>query len=66
VLLTGSFGVSVSATRIFAREVSPGVQALAYGMTLSSPEATAMVLPLPVRVGAGEAAVRFVSLARSR
>ncbi|HWO25564.1 MAG TPA: hypothetical protein VNO30_42785 [Kofleriaceae bacterium] len=61
---TGSFDVSVSATRIFAREVSSGVQALAYGMTLSSPEATAMVLPLPVRVGAGEDAVRFVSLER--
>jgi hypothetical protein len=33
-------------------------------MTLSSPEETAMVLPLPVRLGAGEDAVQFVSLER--
>ena len=56
--------VSVSATCIFAREASPGVQALAYRMTISSAEETAMVLPLPVLVGAGEDAVRFVSLER--
>lgn len=42
----------------------PGVQALAYRMTISSAAETAMVLPLPVRAGAGEDAVRFVSLER--
>jgi hypothetical protein len=58
------FGVSVSATCIFAREVWPGVHALAYQITISSVEETAMVLPLPVATGADEDAVRFVSLER--
>lgn len=44
--------------------VGPGVQALAYRMTISSTAETAMVLPLPVAAGAGEDAVRFVSLER--
>jgi hypothetical protein len=54
--------VAVSGTGIFAREVAPGVQALAYRMTISSADEAAMVLPLPVAAGAGEDAVRFVSL----
>ena len=56
--------VHVSKTNIFARFTAPGVQALAYGMNLASSREVAMVLPLPVRRGAGEEAVRFVDLAR--
>lgn len=54
--------VHVSHTHIFARMVEAGVQALAYGMTLASAREVAMVLPLPVRPGSGEGAVRFVDL----
>jgi hypothetical protein len=52
----------VSGTRIFARSLDDGMQALVYQMTLAATEALAMVLPLPVPVGADDDAVRFVSL----
>lgn len=54
--------VHVSATRIFARMVDAGRQALVYEMKLVTPVPVAMVLPLPVDVGAGERAVEFVDL----
>jgi len=53
----------VSRTSIFARMVAPAVQGLAYGLDLDTRREVAMVLPLPVAVGAGEDAVRFVDLA---
>ncbi|HWO24936.1 MAG TPA: hypothetical protein VNO30_39615 [Kofleriaceae bacterium] len=56
--------VSVAKTRIFARAIAPGVQALAYQMTIASAHEVAMVLPLPVPTRAGEDAVRFISLER--
>lgn len=52
----------VSGTRIFARLVGDGRQALVYSMTLVAREPVAMCLPLPVAAGAGEDAVRFVDL----
>jgi hypothetical protein len=52
----------VSRTSILARMASPGVQALAYGMDLDSAREVAMVLPLPVRAGAGDDAIRFIDL----
>jgi hypothetical protein len=63
-LLGGLFAkkVHVSKTNIFARMTTPGVQALAYGMNLETSRAVAMVLPLPVRQGAGEDAVHFIDL----
>ena len=54
--------IHVSKTNIFARMIAPGVQALAYGMNLSSAREVAMILPLPVVPGSGEDAVKFVSL----
>ncbi|HSD86624.1 MAG TPA: hypothetical protein VLB44_03890 [Kofleriaceae bacterium] len=54
--------IHVSATNIFARMAAPGVQALAYGMNLTSAREVAMILPLPVRPNAGESAVRFIDL----
>lgn len=42
---------SVSATRIFARMMSPGHQGLAYQMNFSSAEDMAMILPIPVPPG---------------
>ena len=54
--------VHVSATNIFARMLSPGVQALAYSMNLDTKQPVAMILPLPVVVGSGEDAVTFISL----
>lgn len=53
---------SVSATRIFARMVAPGTQALIYQMNLETPEDLAMILPIPVRQPAADDALRFVSL----
>lgn len=55
--------VHVSKTNIFARMVSPGVQALAYGMHLKAGQEIAMILPLPVVPDRGEDAVKFISLA---
>ncbi len=52
----------VSATRIFARALDEGRQALAYAMNLEIDEALAMVLPLPVAPGGGDDTVSFVSL----
>ena len=54
--------VHVSATNIFTRMITPGVQALAYSMNLDTREPVAMVLPLPVVPGSGEDAVTFVDL----
>lgn len=42
--------------------IAPGVQALAYGMTIAATRDVAMILPLPVRAGGGPTAVRFISL----
>jgi hypothetical protein len=54
--------VHVSATNIFARIVAPGVQALAYSMDLATAREVAMILPVPVRPGTGEGALRFIDL----
>ena len=54
--------IHVSKTNIFARMIAPGVQALAYGMNLSTTREVAMILPLPVVRESGEDAVRFISL----
>ena len=53
---------SVSATKIFARSAEGGRQYLVYSMTLRAKEALAMVLPLPVKPGSGEKAVKFIEL----
>lgn len=54
--------VHVSATRIFARMLEPGQQALAYSMNLDAAAPVAMVLPLPVAIGSGDDALQFVDL----
>ncbi|MBA3686216.1 MAG: hypothetical protein H0W72_13395 [Planctomycetes bacterium] len=53
---------AVGATRIFARLFADGRQALAYGADVDAPAELAMVLPLPVAPGSGEAGVTFVDL----
>ncbi len=55
----------VASTRIFARLVGAR-QRLAYAMSFAAAEELAMVLPLPVAVGAGDDAVRFVDLSGYR
>ncbi len=52
----------VSATNIFARMGDDGRQFIVYSMTVDMAKPLAMVLPLPVKKGAGENAVRFISL----
>ena len=52
----------VAATRIFARSLPDGSQALAYSMNVELGEPTAMILPLPIPPGSGEDAIRFVDL----
>jgi hypothetical protein len=54
--------ISVSATNIFARGGKDGRQFLAYSMTVNSKHNLAMVLPLPVKIGATEKSVHFISL----
>ncbi|GMV15728.1 MAG: hypothetical protein HS104_21135 [Polyangiaceae bacterium] len=51
----------VAATKIFAR-VEGGEQLLAYEMELAALGDVAMVLPLPVEPGHGEAGLRFIDL----
>ncbi len=53
---------SVSATKIFAREVGIGWQFLVYSMNYVAGEDLAMVLPLPVPVGTKEDALQFIDL----
>lgn len=55
----------VAGTRIFAR-LAGARQRLAYTMSFAAAEELAMVLPLPVTPGAGEAAVHFVDLSGYR
>ena len=54
--------ISVSATNIFARAGDEGRQFLVYSMTLKAKDDLAMVLPLPVRIGADEMGVSFIDL----
>lgn len=54
----------VSNTRIFARMVAPARQGLVYAMNVDTPTEVAMVLPLPVVVGAAEDAVKFIDLSK--
>ncbi len=53
--------VRVSGTKIFAR-VENGIQELVYSMSVTTPGDVAMVLPLPIALGSGESALRFVDL----
>lgn len=54
--------ISVSATNIFGRGGKDGRKFLAYSMTVNAEKELAMVLPLPVKVGAPEDAVSFIDL----
>ena len=54
--------IHVSGTNIFARVSAPGVQGLAYSMNLATAREVAMILPVPVRPGTGDNALRFVNL----
>ena len=58
----GAGDVQVHGTKIFARLVAPGVQALAYQMEYAAKSPTAMILPLPVVLPAKEGSVRFKNL----
>lgn len=49
----------VKNTRIFARLRTDGRQVLIYQMSVKAPQDLAMVLPIPVKKGSGENAVRF-------
>jgi len=51
----------VSGTEIFAR-LANGNQYLVYQMKLSSAKDMAMILPIPVKAGAGEDAITFISM----
>jgi hypothetical protein len=53
---------SVTGTNIFARSGVKGRQYVVYSMRLDTPEDVAMILPIPVKAGAGERAVRFIDL----
>lgn len=59
--ISGEPGVEVHGTRIFARPDGPR-QVLAYEMSLTSAREVAMILPLPVPIGAGDDAVQFIDL----
>ena len=52
----------VANTRIFARHLDDTWQGLAYAMDLSVGSDVAMILPLPVAPGAGEAGLEFIDL----
>jgi hypothetical protein len=52
----------VKNTRIFARPLGGGIQAVAYQMSLGAPEDLAMILPLPVGRSAAKKPLEFVNL----
>lgn len=52
----------VGGTKIFARGLDDGRQVLAYAMEVEIDEELAMVLPIPVALGAGDDAVSFIDL----
>ena len=52
----------VGGTRIFARPLDDGRQALAYAMRVAQDQELAMILPLPTPIGAAEDAVELVDL----
>lgn len=52
----------VLGTRIYARMLSPGRQAVAYQMIFAAADDLAMILPLPVAKDTGENAVDFIDL----
>ncbi len=54
--------ISVSATNIFARAGAEGRQFLVYSMSLKAKSDLAMILPLPVKMPAGEKDVQFIDL----
>lgn len=54
--------ISVSATNIFARPDTNERQFLVYSMTVHAENELAMVLPLPVKIGAEETDVSFIDL----
>jgi hypothetical protein len=54
--------VAVSNTRIFARFLEKGTQALVYQMSYRAASELAMVLPIPTPPKASEDAVKFISL----
>lgn len=56
----------VSSTQIFARRVSDARQAVVYSMDVELDRALAMVLPVPIVPGAGDAALSFVDLSGYR
>jgi len=56
---------TVARTRIFARAAADGGQFLAYEMAAEPGAELAMVLPVPVRPGSGEDALRFIDLTGS-
>lgn len=52
----------VGNTRIFARALDGGWQALIYSMSVDAPQDVAMVLPLPVKPGTGDNGIVFLDL----
>lgn len=52
---------SVSATNIFARQTGSGWQFVVYSMNVDMTKPLAMVLPLPVKTGYGDDAVKFLN-----
>jgi len=54
----------VKNTRIFARMGAKGRQVVVYQMALEAKEDLAMVLPIPVVKGTGEAGVTFFDLSK--
>lgn len=54
----------VKNTRIFARLGAQGNQVIIYQMSLNAPQDVAMVLPVPVRQGTGEDAVKFFDFSK--
>lgn len=53
---------SVSATEIFASHRRPGRQVIVYSMSLTMTSELAMILPVPVKQGAADDAVKFIDM----
>lgn len=54
--------LKVTKTKIFARHTYQDYQAIVYSMSIASNREAAMILPLPIKPGSGEDALKFIDL----
>ncbi len=57
--------IDITQTKIFARHTSNEHQLIVYSMAMQTNSAAVMILPIPIKAGSGEEAVRFIDMRSS-